>query len=132
MISCPTPNTKLNLDEIGEEPVKMEVAMNGQDYMSTSSVYFKFVGSKSPSGYGITWIIAIIIGTIVLVFLIYFIIKAFSGSSGVNVENIPLAGQKNDQMRMSPQRGYPAQQNISPQRPSQGTIVKCESAVNCF
>jgi len=97
--------------------------MNGQDYVSSSSVYFKFVGSKSPSSYGITWIIAIIIGTIVLVFLIYFIIKAFSGSSGINVENVPLAQQKPyDQRRMEPQPGYPGP-NLSPQRPSQGKFI---------
>ena len=81
-ITCPTPNTKLNLEEIGEEPVKVEVAMNGQDFVTPKSVYFKFVGSKSPSNYGVAWFIAIIIGAIVLLFLLYFITKAFSGSEG--------------------------------------------------
>jgi len=82
-ISCPTPNTNLNLDEIGEEPVKVEVSLNGQDYSSNSNVYFKFIGSRSPS-LGITWIIAIIIGSVVLIFLIYYISTSFSRSAAIS------------------------------------------------
>ena len=121
-ITCPTPNTKLNLEEIGEEPVKVEVAMNGQDFVTPKSVYFKFVGSKSPSNYGIAWVIAIIIGAIVLLFLLYFISKAFSGSEGevgnsgaaggpglrggVNANaNVGLSGQK-------PYQGRPSESKI--------------------
>lgn len=91
-ISCPTPNTNLNLDEIGEEPVKVEVSLNGQDYSSNSNVYFKFIGSRSPS-LGITWIIGIIIGSVVLIFLIYYISTSFSrtaaSSSNQNQAFIP-------------------------------------------
>jgi len=88
-ISCPTPNTNLNLDEIGEEPVKVEVSINGQDYSSSESVYFKFIGSRSPS-LGLTWIIAIIIGSVVLIFLIYYISTSFSRTAAAsNQQNQP-------------------------------------------
>lgn len=99
-ITCPTPNTKLNLEEVGEEPVKVEVAMNGQDFATPNTVYFKFVGTKSPTNYGIIWILAIIIGAVVLIFLLYFISKAFAGTSGVGVEQQNL-------VQKSPYRGSP-------------------------
>ena len=87
-ISCPTPNTNLNLDEIGEEPVKVEVSINGQDYSSSNNVYFKFIGSRSPS-LGLTWILAIIIGSVVLIFLIYYISTSFSRTAAAsNQQNL--------------------------------------------
>ena len=45
--------------------------MNGQDH-TDSEVFFAFKGKMAPKGNGLIWIIAIIIGALVLIGLIIF------------------------------------------------------------
>ncbi len=74
-ITCPSPSTNMALSDISEESVNVEVAMNGRDFASTT-LTFKFIGSKSSS-HGFAWLIAVILGGLVLVGLLYLISRLF-------------------------------------------------------
>lgn len=63
------------LSDISEETVNVEVALNGNDF-AQSTLAFKFIGSKSSS-HGFAWLIAVILGGLVLVGLLYLISKLF-------------------------------------------------------
>jgi len=67
------------LSDISEETVNVEVAMNGHDFAS-GTLTFKFIGSKSSS-HGFAWLIAVILGGLVLVGLLYLISKLFQAPS---------------------------------------------------
>jgi len=79
-IECSTPDSGVAAHEISEETINFQVAINGYDY-TTSPIPFKFNGNKS-SNRGVAWVIAILIGSIVIFFLIYLVQKLFASNTG--------------------------------------------------
>jgi hypothetical protein len=79
-IQCLTPNTKLSLEDVAEDPVSFGVAINAQDF-TQNDLQYVFTGTKSTGGFGIIWLFAILIGACVLVGMLYVLSKLFSSAA---------------------------------------------------
>lgn len=116
IITCPTPNSQVPSYEVGEEAVKLEVAINGQDFTTSENLNIKFYGTKSGFSRGVAWVIGIILGVIVLAGLIYLVSKVFQNYS----YNRPLAETKPESV-LDP-NFYPRGGSVNPIQPRLSNI----------
>jgi len=107
-IGCPSPNTVIPPQNVSEETVEIEVALNGQDFLQIS-IPFQFIGTKSKtSGSEAGWVMNIAIGGIMVIFVLYVLTRYYNPKP--DGEKIPLTKniQKSDEFinKSAPQRNF--------------------------